>query len=1765
MKRNKVHADNAAHRLFARDTPNAPASAVKPLATAVTLALVAFSQPTLAANCTWNPVTGNWATASDWSCAAVPGGADSATVGAAKTVTINAGQTILNLTNAGSVNIDAFLLTLNGGGSTTNTGTLNVGAGPIPNNAALNIGGGHNIDNTGGIINVRADSVINQFGSTISGGTINTTGTGKLVAFASGVNFLDNTTLNGTLDMASGNGIERITNGLVLNGTVNIAQASILAPQGNQTISGNGNIVFTDNNVYNRLNVEAGNLTLGSGITVRGNTGVIGNQSFVGGAATLINQGTIAADVSGGTITLDVNAGVTNTGTLRANNGGTLQLNQSGAGIANTGGMIRADNNGAVVFNGVTISGGTLDTSSGGRLVAAANGNNFINNTTLNGTLDLASANGIERITNGLVLNGTVNIAKASIFAPQGNQTISGTGSIVFADNDANNRLNVEAGNLTLGSGITVRGNTGVIGNQSFVGGAATLINNGTIQADTAGGTITLQINGGGGVTNNGTLAALNGGTLLLNSNVTGNSGSQILAGAGSTVIQNGVTLNGAINVNGAGTFRASANNNNFLDNATLNGTLDLASANGVERVANNLTLNGAVNIAKASIFAPQGNQTISGTGSIVFADNDANNRLNVEAGNLTLGSGITVRGNTGVIGNQSFVGGGGTLTNNGAIQADVSGGTIVLAVTGGVTNNGTLAARNGGTLRVDNMGGVGVINAGGTMVADVGSTILLNGATISGGALNGGGGFRAVASGANFLDNVTLNGTLDLASAFGIERVTGGMALNGTVNIGNASILAPQGNQTISGTGSIVFADGNGSNRLNLEAGNLTLGSGVTVRGNTGVIGQQNYVGGAATLTNQGSIVSDGGGTITVNPSGALTNDGLFRAQNGTLVVQRNVGGTGTLQVDGAGAMTLANGGNSQGALRMGAAGAALNLGTGNLVISSDYTNTGAGSGNSFNRRAGVTGTGQIQAGGDVSQVITGANVTNGSTSNATLTIGNVRVGANTFNYQIGNAGTNGPTLRGALQTAANGGNISDGRLSGAGVTASNYNAGGPGGNSGNQAVVFNAASAGVLAPLSGQVVNLRSNFENIADQKLNIVLAGGAAAYNTAVGSAGSPIAIANQRVNGTNSTAVGIANTAASGAYSEDLNASVGSVSGPVVGSGSVAGRLAGTNNTGTGNINVGVATGSAGFKTGTVTINYQTAGAVNGVSNGLGVASAGSQTVTVSGNVYQAAAGQLQGNTLNFGTLQVGQQVNQNLVVRNTATGPAGFVEDLNASFGASGNSQITGSGSLAGILAGQNSTGANGTMTVSVTGATAGALNSGIAVNYFSAGAVNGVSNGLGTLGVGSEQFSVNGTIQAVGNVINQANPQINNPTIMLAARRVGDAAATANVSITNAAGAPPQAALNASIATNGAPVTASGSFNLLNPGATNNASLSVGISTATAGNFTGGNAGSATVSLVSDASNVGNCAPNCQMNLASQTVSVQGKVYSVAQGSVQSAVDFGIVHVGDVASQGVSVQNSAPATALNDTLKATIGGTGGAFTNNGGTVSGLAAGGAANSSALLVGLNTATAGIFSGNAVVGLASQNPDMADLNLGNANVALSGQVNKYANAVFGKVSGAGTLSRSGNVFTLDFGNVLQGSGALSALLDVDNAVGGGPADLLDGMLSITDGNDFAAQLLLSAFQNIGADGSSGNALSFLFDTNALGLGSFQDSVDLGWFGHNASGYLDPTRHYTLLVHGNVYTNGGGTVPEPSAALLMLTALAGLAWRRRQGGRAC
>ncbi len=124
----------------------------------------------------------------------------------------------------------------------------------------------------------------------------------------------------------------------------------------------------------------------------------------------------------------------------------------------------------------------------------------------------------------------------------------------------------------------------------------------------------------------------------------------------------------------------------------------------------------------------------------------------------------------------------------------------------------------------------------------------------------------------------------------------------------------------------------------------------------------------------------------------------------------------------------------------------------------------------------------------------------------------------------------------------------------------------------------------------------------------------------------------------------------------------------------------------------------------------------------------------------------------------------------------------------------------------GLVAGASNS--NG-MLVTVNTSTAGTINGTIGVNFTSAGAVNNVSNGLGSLAVGSAALGVSGTINTVANVINTANPVVNNAPINLGNVRINSASPTAFVNLTNQTMTLPQAALNATIAGN-AQINASG-------------------------------------------------------------------------------------------------------------------------------------------------------------------------------------------------------------------------------------------------------------------------------------------------------------------------------------------------------------------
>ncbi|MEP6765689.1 MAG: choice-of-anchor D domain-containing protein, partial [Gemmatimonadaceae bacterium] len=1399
--------------------------------------------------------------------------------------------------------------------------------------------------------------------------------------------------------------------------------------------------------------------------------------------------------------------------------------------------------------------------------------------------------------------------------------------------------------------------------------------------ADVAGGTITITQ---ATITNNGTLEALNGGTLVLNSDLANTSAGQIFAGAGSTVLQSGIRMSGIINSSGTGVLRATNNGANFLDGVTLNGNLDLATATGTDRAINGLVLNGTVNINQNSVFALQGTQTLSGTGSIVLGSTGGSNRVALDGSNsvLTVGSGVTIHGENGTVGAQNFVGSNNTtLLNNGLIAADVNGGTVTLAQAL-FSNNGTLAAKNGGTLNI-----VTTVNntANGVMAASNNGVVLQNGVTVSGGTITTTTGGRYVATNnqANFLNDVTLNGKLDLATATGTERVAGAIGLTmqagSTIDINNNSVLAFQGDQTLGGTGAIVFGNTGASNRLAIDqsGATLTIGPNVLVHGVNGTIGNQVFVGtNGSHLINNGTINSDGGGLITI-ATGQLANvvnNGTLRAQSGTLTLGLPVSGTGTLQVDAAGILNMSgSGANTQDKLIIGSTGAALNTANQNITINKDYTNASAGSGNTFVKRAGVNGTGQINAGGNTAQAITGTGVTNGATNNATLTIGNVRVGTSTYNYQIANTGTAGADLRGAVQTSVNGGNISDARLGGAGIAAGLYGPVAVATNSGDRAVTFNASAAGVLAPMNGQAINLRSVYDNLGDQKLNIALAANAAAYNVAVGSATpAPISLGNTRVNGTLAGNLTVANTAATGAFSEKLDASFGANTGSAGNNAGAVSLLAAgsTNNSAMG---VTLSTATSGAKTGTVKLNY--------VSNGTGTSgltnlAIGSQDVTVNGNVFQAAEGTLNSTPLNFGTVQVGQSVSKTLSVTNSATGTSGFVEDLNAAFGAktgTGTNLFSGSGAINGLLAGATNTSG---MTVSVNTSAAGSVNGSIRVNYTSAGAVAGVSNGLGTLDVGGADFGVSGEITASANVVNAASPIINNSPINLGNVRIGAASPTGFVSVTNQTTTAPQAALNATIAGNGA-ITGTGSFNLLLAGSTNNSNLQVGLNTTTAGLKNG----TATLGLVSDASNIGNCAPNCQMALAPQDVAVNGAVYRLANpiltgspvtlagrvgdtksanitvtnaspdiyterldaafagaapagftttgsitglaaagsnnsslkvglntttagsfsgsakvnltssgagttgasdfaltqgtvavsGNVYTAaiaqvnpltVNFGTVHVGDVVSPlNVSVKNAAAVTALNDVLTGNITGGNSALSVSGNLGTGVLAG-ATNSTALKVALNTTTAGTFSSQANVNLASHDADLTDLDLGATSVALSGTVNNYAVANILKSSGFGLFSSVAGGYKLDFGDVQQGTAGILAALGIQNNVNG-PADVLGGDFALGTGAAFGLSGF-NAFSNIGA-GSIFSGLGVSLNTGTLG--QFTRILTLHSAGSNASGYNGALGDLSLTLTGNITsvpTNPpSSTVPEPSSMALLAAGLAAIVYARKRAGK--
>ena len=525
--------------------------------------------------------------------------------------------------------------TLSLGGAWSNTGTISA------TNATVNLGGTFTtvglgafnrtlgtvnltgtLTNSGNTFTYNATTGSwNLVGGTVEGGALVFQAGQSLLISSNANNRLDGVAIAGDLLLDTTSAVVRIRNGLNISGVLHVSgDSASLAFEGSQTWSA-GTVVFEGTTGGRRI-IEAVNgsttLTLGAGFTVHGGFGDIGGSRYFGNSFTLANNGAIAADAAGQSLDITSRVTLTNSGTITALAGTTLNINgatwTNAATIGATGatlslggawsntGTISATNAtvnlggtfttvGLGAFNrtlgtvnltgtltnsgntftynattgswnlvGGTVEGGALVFQAGQSLLISSNANNRLDGVAITGDLLLDTTSAVVRIRNGLNVSGVVHVSGDSAsLAFEGSQTWS-AGTVVFEGTTGGRRI-IEAVNgsttLTLGAGFTVHGGFGDIGGSRYFGNSFTLVNNGAITADVSGQS--LDIPSRVTLTNNGTMAAVTGSTLNVNAAVWNSSATLQATGAtlslGGTWSNTGTITATNATVNLGGTF----------------------------------------------------------------------------------------------------------------------------------------------------------------------------------------------------------------------------------------------------------------------------------------------------------------------------------------------------------------------------------------------------------------------------------------------------------------------------------------------------------------------------------------------------------------------------------------------------------------------------------------------------------------------------------------------------------------------------------------------------------------------------------------------------------------------------------------------------------------------------------------------------------------------------------------------------------------------------------------------------------------------------------------------------------------------------------------------------------------------------------------------------------------------------------------------------------------------------------------------------------
>ena len=209
----------------------------------------------------------------------------------------------------------------------------------------------------------------------------------------------------------------------------------------------------------------------------------------------------------------------------------------SADGLKVTGGTLAvattAQFTGNLNLAGGTLLGGIYSSSGAGSLIATAP-------STIDGLAlgsDLAVPSVTLHVRHGLTLNGSLTLLGAASVLFDDTQSCLGAGRVVFASPSANFGTGYAgAGNgpitLTIGPGITVHGAAGASAFDTMIAFSPDkIVNQGTISADVAGQTITLNGINGPAIVNQGTMSATAGTLHLINLQKHGGRGALDLGG----------------------------------------------------------------------------------------------------------------------------------------------------------------------------------------------------------------------------------------------------------------------------------------------------------------------------------------------------------------------------------------------------------------------------------------------------------------------------------------------------------------------------------------------------------------------------------------------------------------------------------------------------------------------------------------------------------------------------------------------------------------------------------------------------------------------------------------------------------------------------------------------------------------------------------------------------------------------------------------------------------------------------------------------------------------------------------------------------------------------------------------------------------------------------------------------------------------------------------------------------------------------------------